>query len=73
MPLPSIKTSLPILVVAWLVGAWLAGMGPLLLYPAMWLGVAGLLYAANLASGDAKPPGAEPIDGPTADPVGADN
>ncbi|MEN1681848.1 MAG: hypothetical protein AAGJ46_19885 [Planctomycetota bacterium] len=57
MPLPSIKITLPVIAVAWGVGAWAAGMAPLLIYPAMWVGVALLLAGINLALG--KPATAE--------------
>ncbi|MEM8864329.1 MAG: hypothetical protein AAGF31_02150 [Planctomycetota bacterium] len=51
MSLPSIKTSLPVILVCWAVGAVLAGLTPLLVYPAMWLAVAGIWYGLNLAVG----------------------
>lgn len=49
MSLPSIKWSLPVLLVGWGVGAYAAGMGPLLIYPAIWLGVVGLVFGLHLA------------------------
>lgn len=58
MSLPSIKITLPLIAIAWGVGAWAAGMAPLLLYPAMWVGVAVVLAAVNLALG--KPAPADP-------------
>lgn len=44
MNLPSIKITLPLLFALWCAGAYLAGMTPLLVYPALWAGV-GLLFA----------------------------
>lgn len=41
--LPSIKVTLPLLMILWAIGAVLAGMWPLLLYPVMW-GAVGLLF-----------------------------
>lgn len=53
MSLPSIKVSLPVLMVAWGVGAVVADKWPLLLYPAIWLAVGAVLYGVNLALGGA--------------------
>lgn len=43
MKLPGIHISIPFIFILWCVGAYLAGMTPLLLYPAMWAGV-GLVF-----------------------------
>lgn len=60
MSLPSIKVALPVMLVAWGVGAVLAGMWPLLVYPVMWAAVAGVLYGVTVALGGA--PAAEPAE-----------
>ncbi|QDU88156.1 hypothetical protein Pla175_15270 [Pirellulimonas nuda] len=54
MKLPGIHISLPVIFVLWCGGAYLAGMTPLLLYPAMWMAV-GLVFLALGAVLKGKP------------------
>lgn len=53
--LPSIKVTLPLLMILWAIGAVLAGMWPLLLYPVMW-GAVGLLFLGLHAATGTKAP-----------------
>lgn len=50
MILPSIKITLPLLFVLWLVGAYLADMTALWAYPAMWAAVGAVFFALHLAT-----------------------
>ncbi len=61
MKLPGIHISLPVIFVLWCVGAYLAGMTPLLLYPAMWaaVGVVFLGLGAVLKGRPVAPPKTE--------------
>lgn len=52
--LPSIKVTLPLLIVLWCLGSLWAFGGPVLLaYPAMWIGVAALFYVVTKFGGPA--------------------
>jgi len=59
MNLPDIKISLPAIFICWCLGAWAAGMGPLLVYPLMWVAVALLLYVLHMVTGGKQSPSSD--------------
>ena len=55
MSLPSIKFTLPLLFILWLVGAYFAKMPALWAYPAMWAVVAALFGVLHMVTSKGKP------------------
>lgn len=63
MSLPSIKITLPLLFVLWLVGAYLAGMTALWAYPAMWAAVAAVFGVLHIVTSGKPAEGSAPAEG----------